>query len=148
MMIKYRVHEVAKDFDLQSKEIVNILKNYFEEPKKTQSPLEEKELDIVFEVLTQTNQVESFDRYFALGEAARAERKAAAEKAKADREAEQARIAAELKAAAAAAAAAARFCAPPRPRQRYGSLFGGIRRKRNKAPRTSLLKPPESGRRE
>ena len=106
MMIKYRVHEVAKDFDVQSKEIVNILKNYFEEPKKTQSPLEENELDIVFEVMTQSNQVESFDRYFELGEAARLERKAAAEKAKADREAEQARIAAELKAAAAAAAAA------------------------------------------
>ncbi len=104
MMIKYRVHEVAKDFDVQSKEIVNILKNFYEEPKKTQSPLEEAELDIVFEVLTQNNQVESFDRYFAMGEAARAERKAAAEKAKADREAEQARIAAELRAAAAAAA--------------------------------------------
>jgi len=107
MMIKYRVHEVAKDFDVQSKEIVNILKNYFEEPKKTQSPLEENELDIVFEVMTQSNQVESFDRYFEIGEAARLERKAAAEKAKADREAEQARIAAELRAAAAAAATAA-----------------------------------------
>ncbi len=104
MMIKYRVHEVAKDFDVQSKEIVNILKDHFEEPKKTQSPLEEAELDIVFEVMTQKNQVENFDRYFALGEQARAERKAAADKAKADREAEQARIAAELRAAAAAAA--------------------------------------------
>ena len=114
MMIKYRVHEVAKDFDVQSKEIVNILKDFFEEPKKTQSPLEEKELDIVFEVLTQTNQVESFDNYFAKGEAARLERKAAAEKAKADREAEQARIAAELRAAAAAAAAAAAKPAAPK----------------------------------
>ena len=114
MMIKYRVHEVAKDFDVQSKEIVNILKDFFEEPKKTQSPLEEKELDIVFEVLTQTNQVESFDTYCAKGEAARLERKAAAEKAKADREAEQARIAAELRAAAAAAAAAAAKPAAPK----------------------------------
>ena len=114
MMIKYRVHEVAKDFDVQSKEVVNILKNYFEEPKKTQSPLEENELDIVFEVLTQTNQVESFDHYFELGEKARLERKAAADKAKADREAEQARIAAELRAAAAAAAAAATANAAPK----------------------------------
>ena len=114
MMIKYRVHEVAKDFDVQSKEVVNILKNYFEEPKKTQSPLEENELDIVFEVLTQTNQVESFDHYFELGEKARLERKAAADKAKADREAEQARIAAELRVAAAAAAAAATANAAPK----------------------------------
>ena len=106
MMIKYRVHEVANDFNVQSKDIVNILKKYFEEPKKTQSPLDENELSIVFEEITQANQVESFDAYFAAGEKAREERKAAAAAAKAEREAEQARIAAELKAAAAAAAAA------------------------------------------
>ena len=79
MMIKYRVHEVAKDFDMQSKDIVNILKKHFDEPKKTQSPLEENELDIVFEEITQANQVENFDAYFAAGEKAREERKAAEE---------------------------------------------------------------------
>ncbi len=115
MMIKYRVHEVAKDFAKESKEIVNILKKYFEEPKKTQSPLDEKELSIVFEELTQSNQVESFDAYFAAGEKAREERKAAAAAAKAEREAEQARIAAELRAAAAAAKAAAEKPAEAKP---------------------------------
>ncbi len=103
MMNKYRVHEVAKDFDIPSKDIVAILKKHFEEPKKTQSPLDEHELSIVFEEITQAHQVENFDAYFAAGEKAREERKAAAEKAKKDREAEQARIAAELRAAAAAA---------------------------------------------
>ncbi len=107
MMIKYRVHEVAKDFDIPSKDIVAILKKHFEEAKKTQSPLDEKELSIVFEEITQANQVESFDAYFAAGERAREERKAAAAAAKAEREAEQARIAAELRAAAEAAKAAA-----------------------------------------
>ncbi len=107
MMIKYRVHEVAKDFEKESKEIVNILKKHIEEPKKTQSPLDEKELSIVFEEITQANQVESFDAYFAAGEKAREERKAAAAAAKAEREAEQARIAAELRAAAEAAKKAA-----------------------------------------
>ena len=100
MMIKYRVHDVAKDFNIESKEVVNLLKDYFEEPKKTQSPLDENELDVVFEVMTQNNSVENFDRYFELGEKARAERKAAKEKEKAEREAEQARIAAEFLAAA------------------------------------------------
>lgn len=107
MMIKYRVHEVAKDFDIPSKDIVNILKKHFEEPKKTQSPLDEQELSIVFEEITQAHQVENFDAYFAAGEKAREERKAADAAAKAEREAEQARIAAELRAAAAAAKAAA-----------------------------------------
>ncbi len=115
MMIKYRVHEVAKDFDVQSKEIVNILKKHFEEPKKTQSPLDEHELSIVFEEITQANQVENFDAYFAAGEKAREERKAAAAAEKSEREAEQARIAAELRAAAAAAAKPAEKKAETKP---------------------------------
>ena len=100
MMIKYRVHEVAKDFDVPSKQVLEILNAYFDEPKKSMTALEEDELDVVFEYMTQQNQVDSFDHYFALGEEARAARKAAAEKEKADRLAEQARIAAELAAAA------------------------------------------------
>ena len=65
MIIKYRVHEVAKDFDIGSKEIVDLLAKYFGDVKKAQTALEEKELDIIFESLTQKSQVESFDAYFA-----------------------------------------------------------------------------------
>lgn len=67
MMIKYRVHEVAKDFGLQSKAVVDLLGKYYEEPKKHMTALEEKELDVVFETLTQENSVASFDEYFASG---------------------------------------------------------------------------------
>lgn len=33
MMIKYRVHEVAKDLDIPSKQVVDLLAKYFDTPK-------------------------------------------------------------------------------------------------------------------
>ena len=66
MVIKYRVHEVAKDFDRDTKDIVALLGNYYDEPKKSMTALEEDELNTVFEVITQGNQVENFDAYFAM----------------------------------------------------------------------------------
>ncbi len=105
MMIKYRVHEVAKDFDVPSKDIVTLLSKYFDEAKKSQTALEEHELDIIFDYMTQNNQVESFDNYFAAGEKAREERRAAEAKKKQEKLAEQARIAEEFAAMARAAKA-------------------------------------------
>ena len=56
---KYRVHEVAKDFGKQTKEITQILTKYATTPKNHMQVLEDGELSIVFEYLTQHNQVES-----------------------------------------------------------------------------------------
>ena len=64
---KYKVHELAKDFDINSKEVVEILtKNGFE-AKKSMTALDPNELDVLFEVITAQNSVESFDKYFAAG---------------------------------------------------------------------------------
>lgn len=115
MMIKYRVHEVAKDFDVPSKDIVSLLGKFFDEPKKSQTALEENELDIIFEYMTQNNQVESFDSYFAAGEKAREERRKAEAKAKEEKLAEQARIAEEFAAMARAAKAEKEGKAAPAP---------------------------------
>ncbi len=65
MLIKYRVHEVAKDFDVPSKEVVELLKKYFGDTKKHMTALTEDELDVVFDYYTQKNALESFDLYFA-----------------------------------------------------------------------------------
>ena len=65
MMIKYRVSEVAKDFDAPSKEVIELLGKFVDTPKKSMTALEENELDLVFEHFTQKNQVENFDAYFA-----------------------------------------------------------------------------------
>ncbi len=82
MMMKYRVSEVAKDFEVPSKEIIALLAEYTDTPKKSMTALEEAELDWVFEKMTQKHQVESFDAYFAAGEKKREEAAAKAEAAK------------------------------------------------------------------
>lgn len=65
MMIKYRVSEVAKDFGVSSKDVIELLAKYVDTPKKSATALEENELDLVFEHFTQKNSVENFDAYFA-----------------------------------------------------------------------------------
>ena len=65
MMIKYRVHEVAKDLNVPNKEVLDILAKYVKEPKKHMTALEENELDIVFDKFTQDHAVKNFDAYFA-----------------------------------------------------------------------------------
>ncbi len=50
---KYRVHEVAKDFGKQTKEITQILAKYATTPKNHMQVLEDRELSLVFEYLTQ-----------------------------------------------------------------------------------------------
>ncbi len=63
--IKYRVREVAKDFDRSTKEITEILAKYATAPKNPQQALESRELTLIFEYLTQHNQVESIESIFA-----------------------------------------------------------------------------------
>ncbi len=62
---RYKVHEVAKDFGTTSKKILEILAKYSETERKHTTVLEEAELDFLFETMTQSNEVESFDAYFA-----------------------------------------------------------------------------------
>ncbi len=63
-LIKYRVREVAKDFNVPSKDIVKILTDYLTAPKSTAQVLEDHELDVIFEYMTQHNQVESLEEIF------------------------------------------------------------------------------------
>ena len=62
---KYRVHEVAKDFGLPTKTITEILTKYAETPKNHMQVLTDQELSLIFEYLTQHNQVSSIQTIFA-----------------------------------------------------------------------------------
>ena len=66
MLIKYRVHEVSKDLNVPSKDVVELLKKHFGETKKHMTALNEDELDVVFDYYTQQMAAESFDEYFAV----------------------------------------------------------------------------------
>ena len=64
MVIKIKVSNVAADFGKTNKDIIGILSNYCEGKKTANTVLEENELNIIFEKLTQDNSVKSFDEYF------------------------------------------------------------------------------------
>lgn len=67
MMIKVRVQDVSKDFGKSNKEIAEIISTIAGGAgKKANTVLEENELNILFDKLTQDNQVENFDAYFSM----------------------------------------------------------------------------------
>ena len=66
---KYRVHEVAKDFKINgkavgSKKVMEILTKYGETPSSHMAVLSDKELSIIFDYLTQKNQIEDLEEVF------------------------------------------------------------------------------------
>ncbi len=95
MTKKYKIHELAKDFNIQSKQIIEMLTPLFEGEKKYQTALEERELDAVFDILSKQHAPESLDAYFAMArkpeEYAAAEEKKAKEKAAKEEAAEEAK---------------------------------------------------------
>mgnify|MGYP000874172327 FL=1 len=76
---KYRVHEVAKDFGIATKDVTEILTKYAETPKNHMQVLDDRELSLIFEYLTQHNQLSSIAAIFAEG--AKPEAKAEPKKA-------------------------------------------------------------------
>ena len=65
MVIKVKVSDIAKDFGRQNKEIIAILSEYCEGKKTAGTVLEENELNVLFDKITQDSSVDSFDAYFA-----------------------------------------------------------------------------------
>ena len=70
MMKKYKISELAKDLNVQNKDIIALLQPLSEETKRYTSALTEQELDFVLDVFTTENAPESFDAYFAERESA------------------------------------------------------------------------------
>ena len=65
-VVKYRIREVAADFGVAPKEIVEIISKFFEKPKSTSQVLTEDELNVVFDVMTKTHQIASLEQVFAV----------------------------------------------------------------------------------
>ena len=63
-MFKYRVHEVAKDFKMPTKAVTEVLTEYAATPKNHMQVLTEEELNVIFECLTQRNQMQSIEEVY------------------------------------------------------------------------------------
>ena len=100
MIVKYKLSELAKDLNVDAKEIIALLSEHSGEAKKTGSTLNEEELNIVFEHFTKKFALKTLDAYFAEGdkreqkkkerEAAKTAKEAPAEKPKTEEKAEKA----------------------------------------------------------
>jgi len=66
MSMKYRLKEVAADFGFTTKEISQIMEKFFEKPKSNTQVLTDDELNVIFDYITQTNQIESIEMVFAV----------------------------------------------------------------------------------
>ena len=62
---KIKVHDIAKSFNLPSKEIMNILSEYSTPPKSHSAVMTEEEISIVLDYLTQKHQISSIEVVFA-----------------------------------------------------------------------------------
>ena len=102
MTNKYKLSDLAKDFNMTSKALSAVVLKLTGEEKKSGATLNEAEIEMVFNRLSLDNEVKSFDGYFATGDAARQKAKEDRENEKNKKLAEQMAILEQLKAAAAA----------------------------------------------
>ena len=72
---KYRLKEVASDFGVAPKDIAQIMEKFFEKPKSNTQVLTEDELNVIFDYITQTNQIESLEVVYAVAPAPKKEEK-------------------------------------------------------------------------
>ncbi len=136
MIIKYKLSDVAKDFGLSNKQVSEALSACGKAPKSNAQVLSEEELNLLFDYLSQKNQIGSLAEVFAPAAAAAEQRKkdteqrllrqeeekkqaaqaaAAAEEARAAAAAQPAQPASQTPAAAAPAAASTAPAAPKKP---------------------------------
>ena len=116
---KYRVHEVSKDFNIKSTDILALLTEKFGESSNSHmTALTDKELDYIFDYFTQNDKIKDFALYFAEMDRLAAERKASEAKAVKEKEKllreqaeEKAHLEAEAKKAAEEKAAAEKAAA-------------------------------------
>ncbi len=103
MINRYKISDLAKDFNMPSKEMIALVATLTGEEKKSSTVLIENEIAMVFDAITKQNAVKSFDGYFAMGADARAAEAKRRQNEKDKKLAEQMAILEQLKAAAAAA---------------------------------------------
>ena len=86
---KYRVNELAKDLNVSTNDITEVVQEYFGVQKKSQASLSEEELSVVLEKYSQKNQVNNFNSYFASASKSKAEKKEEKSEVKSAKKAEK-----------------------------------------------------------
>ena len=64
-LVKYKIRDVAKDFDMVPKSVVALVGEYFEAPKSSAQVLTDEQLNVIFDRITRDNQIDSIEEVFA-----------------------------------------------------------------------------------
>ena len=65
-MAKIKIKDLATDFGMSSKDMMQIVEKFYEKPKSNSQTLEEDQLNVLFDYITATNQIESIEVVFAV----------------------------------------------------------------------------------
>ena len=65
-LVKYKLKELATDFGMTPKDIADVMGLFFEKPKSNAQVLTEEELNVIFDYMTQKNQISSLEVVFAV----------------------------------------------------------------------------------
>ena len=63
--IKQKIKEVADDFQMPAKEVIEIVGKFYDKPKSSSQNLTEDQLNVIFDYITKQNQIDSLERVFA-----------------------------------------------------------------------------------
>ena len=64
--IKQKIKEVADDFKMPAKSLIEIVGRFYDKPKSSSQNLSEDQLNVIFDYITQQNQIESLAQVFAV----------------------------------------------------------------------------------
>ena len=68
--IKQKIKEVADDFQMPAKQVIEIVGKFFDKPKSSSQNLSEDQLNVVFDYITKNHQIDSLEQVFAVKSAA------------------------------------------------------------------------------
>ena len=63
--VKQKIKDVADDFAMPAKKLIEIVGKFYEKPKSSSQNLTEDQLNVIFDYITQQNQIDSIEQVFA-----------------------------------------------------------------------------------
>ena len=63
--VKQKIKDVADDFAMPAKKLIEIVGKFYEKPKSSSQNLPEDQLNVIFDYITQQNQIDSIEQVFA-----------------------------------------------------------------------------------
>ena len=68
--VKQKIKEVADDFKMPAKQVIEIVGKFFDKPKSSSQNLTEEQLNVIFDQITKDHQIDSLEQVFAVKPAA------------------------------------------------------------------------------